>query len=215
MNIRIFWLHAMGCMWAQTRKKSLYFVALLKLVCWSFDMNYFAGRCFYHVRPPDGSVLSNIVRIIREAYFRRRLQRQTRALSRGHQNRYSIWGQNSWLACVLGLLSCLMQCCGFGSLLKIFLVEGVLPLELPWVLNPFPKNSLGWEYKPRSSLCTHALHHTHTLKRSWHSCPRWVNAGNKNAPSMHLPWRWNVTISMVGFKKNGHTCKNFTENGEP
>ena len=39
---------------------------------------------------------------------------------------------------------------------------------------------------------------------SWHSCPRRVNAGNKNAPSMHHPQRQNVATSMVGFDKG---CK--------
>ena len=32
----------------------------------------------------------------------------------------------------------------------------------------------------------------HGLKRSWHSCPRRVNAGKKNTPSMHHPRRRNV-----------------------
>ena len=42
---------------------------------------------------------------------------------------------------------------------------------------------------------------SHGLKRSWHSYPRRVNAGNKNKPSMHHLRRRNVTTSMVGFKK--------------
>ena len=33
-------------------------------------------------------------------------------------------------------------------------------LELTWVLTPFVQNSTGWEYKLRSSLCTHAFHRT-------------------------------------------------------
>ena len=45
------------------------------------------------------------------------------------------------------------------------------------------------------------------LKRSWCLCPRWVNAGNKNTPSMHHPWRRNVTTLMVGLKKRSHTQK--------
>ena len=52
------------------------------------------------------------------------------------------------------------------------------------------------------------------LKRSWHSCPTLVNAGDKNTPSMHHSRRWNVTTSMVGMK-NGYICKNLTQNGEP
>ena len=42
---------------------------------------------------------------------------------------------------------------------------------------------------------------SHGLKRSWYSCPRRLNAGNKNTPNMHDPRRQNVTTSMVGFKK--------------
>ena len=51
---------------------------------------------------------------------------------------------------------------------------------------------------------------SHGLKRSWRSCPRRVNAGNKNTPSTHHPRRWNVTTLMVGLK-NGHIRKNLTQ----
>ena len=54
----------------------------------------------------------------------------------------------------------------------------------------------------------------HGLTRSCQSCPRWMNASNKNTPSMHHPWRQNVTTSMVALK-NGHIRKNLTKNGEP
>ena len=50
----------------------------------------------------------------------------------------------------------------------------------------------------------------HGLKRSWCSCPRRVNAGNKNTPSTHHPRRRNVTTLMVGLK-NGHIHKNLTQ----
>ena len=59
---------------------------------------------------------------------------------------------------------------------------------------------------------------SHGLIRSWHSCPRWVNASSNNKPSMRHPQRRNVTISMVGLKKtnkNGHIYKNLIKNGEP
>ena len=39
-----------------------------------------------------------------------------------------------------------------------------------------------------------------------------MNASNTNMTSMHHPWRWNVTtsiMSMIGLK-NGHICKNLT-----
>ena len=54
----------------------------------------------------------------------------------------------------------------------------------------------------------------HGLKWSWHSCPRYVNAGNKNIPSMYHLGRRSVTTSIVGLK-NGHIRKNVTQNGEP
>ena len=54
----------------------------------------------------------------------------------------------------------------------------------------------------------------HGLKRSWRSCPRRVNAGNKNTPSTHHPRRRNVTTLMV-WLENGHIRKNLTQSGEP
>ena len=54
----------------------------------------------------------------------------------------------------------------------------------------------------------------HGRERSWRSCPRQVNVGDKNTPSMHHRRRRNVTTPMVGLK-NGHICKNLTQNGEP
>ena len=53
----------------------------------------------------------------------------------------------------------------------------------------------------------HTCISSHRLKRSWRSCPRRVNAGNKNTPSTHHPWRRNVTTLMVGLKKWSHTQK--------
>ena len=44
----------------------------------------------------------------------------------------------------------------------------------------------------------HTCISSHGLKRSWRSCPRRVNAGNKNTPSTHHPRRRNVTTLMVG-----------------
>ena len=55
----------------------------------------------------------------------------------------------------------------------------------------------------------------HGLKRSWRSCPRRVNAGNKNTPSTHHPRRRNVTTLMVGLKKRSHTQKFHPKSGEP
>ena len=56
----------------------------------------------------------------------------------------------------------------------------------------------------------HTCISSHGLKRSWRSCARRVNAGNKHTPSTHHPRRRNVTTLMVGLK-NGHIRKNLTQ----
>ena len=54
-----------------------------------------------------------------------------------------------------------MQRRGFNTPLgRIFPVQGIFPLEFTGVLTSFPQNSFGLEYKPRSSVCSHAFHHT-------------------------------------------------------
>ena len=60
----------------------------------------------------------------------------------------------------------------------------------------------------------HTCISSHGLKRSWRSCPRRVNAGNKNTPSTHHPRRRNVTTLMVGLKTVTH-AKISPKNGEP
>ena len=105
-----------------------------------------------------------------------------------------------------------MQRHGFHTPLgRIFPLEGIFPMELTWILTPFPQNSFGWEYKPRSSLWTHALHYMDSKDLT---CPTWMNASDNNTPSMHYARRWNVTTSMVGLR-NGHIRKSLTQNGEP
>ena len=86
-------------------------------------------------------------------------------------------GRNSSAGSVLGSLSCLMQCRGFDTHLgRIFPVEGIFPLELTWVLTPFPQNSFGWQYKPRFSLCTHAFHCTDSKDPDIHVLDSWMLA---------------------------------------
>ena len=87
-----------------------------------------------------------------------------------------------------------------------FPVEGIFPLELTWVQTPFPKKTLSDESTYRGLVCAR-VHFIARLKRSWRSCPRRVNAGNKNTPSTHHPRRRNVTTLMVGLKKRSHTQK--------
>ena len=85
---------------------------------------------------------------------------------------------SEWLiGSVLGSLSCLMQRHGFNPpRRRIFLVEGIFPLELTWVLTPFPQNSFGWEYKRRSSLSTHAFHRMDSKDPDIHVIDRWMLA---------------------------------------
>ena len=61
----------------------------------------------------------------------------------------------------------------------------------------------------------HTCISSHGLKRSWRSCPRRVNAGNKNTPSTHHPRRRNVTTLMVGLKKTVTYAKISPKSGEP
>ena len=88
-----------------------------------------------------------------------------------------------------------MQRHRFGPSLSLQ-IEGIFPLELTWVLTPFPK-TLSAESINQGLVCVHIP--LHRLKTSWHSCPRQVNAGNKNTPSHH-PRRRNMTTSVVRLK---------------
>ena len=57
-----------------------------------------------------------------------------------------------------------MERCSRNTLIIIIILwvsgRGDFPMEFTWFLTPFPQNSFRWEYKPRSSLCTHAFHRT-------------------------------------------------------
>ena len=107
------------------------------------------------------------------------------------------------------------RCRGFDPPLGTFSGRGDFSLGVNMGSNSIPpKNSFGWEYKPRSSLCTRIS--SHGLKRSWRSCPRRVNAGNKNTPSTHHSRRRNVTTLMVRLKKKTVTyAKISPKSGEP
>ena len=81
-----------------------------------------------------------------------------------------------WVVC-WAHCRCVMQRRGFDPLLrKSFPVEGIFPLELTWVLTPFPQNSFGWEYEPRTGLCTHTLHRTDSKDPDIHVLDGWVPA---------------------------------------
>ena len=85
-------------------------------------------------------------------------------------------GRNSSL--VVYWAHCPAWCCIVGLILlwgEFFLVEGIFPLELlTWIQTPFPQNSWRWEYKVRSSLCTHSFHHTDSKDPDIHVLDRWI-----------------------------------------
>ena len=112
-----------------------------------------------------------------------------------------------------------MQHCGFDPPLgRTFPVEGIFPLELTWVLTPFPKNSFGWEYKPRSSLCTHAFHRRDSKDPDVHVLDGWMPATKTHpACTAHEDGMWvpQWLDLKKKKKKNGHIRKKLTQNGEP
>ena len=67
-----------------------------------------------------------------------------------------------------------------------------------YLKDRYPLRQLHMLFEVKS---VHTCIPSHRLKRSSHSCPRRVNVGNKNTPSMHHPRRQNVTNSMVGLKR--------------
>ena len=107
-----------------------------------------------------------------------------------------------------------MQRHGFDPHLRsIFPVEGIFPLELTWILTPFPQNYFEWEYKPRSSVCTHAFHRTDSKDPDIYVLDGWMPVA-KTHPVCTIHEDRNGTTSVVGLR-NGHICKNVTQNGEP
>ena len=105
-----------------------------------------------------------------------------------------VYSISDWLGLnsALGWLSCLMQHHGFSPpLRRIFPVEGTFPLELTWVLTPFPQNSFMWEYKLRSRLCTYAFHRMDTEDPGIHVLDRWMSATKTHpACSIHEDGMW-------------------------
>ena len=91
------------------------------------------------------------------------------------KNPYSqinIWGRNSSLV-VFGLA-----------------VHNVTGSILLWGNFP-PKNSFGWEYKPRSSLCTHAFHRTDSKDPDVHVLDGWMPAAKTHPTcTIHEDGMW-------------------------
>ena len=76
--------------------------------------------------------------------------------------------------------------------------------------HSIPPKTLSDESINRGLVCTHMHFIARTQKILTFMCPRRINAGNKNTPSMHHPRRRNVATLMVGLK-NSHICKNLTQ----
>ena len=69
--------------------------------------------------------------------------------------------------------------------------RGIFLLELTLVLTPFPQNSFGWEYKPRSSLFTHAFHCTASKDPDIHVQDWWMTATKTHpACTIHEHGMW-------------------------
>ena len=115
-----------------------------------------------------------------------------------------IWGRNSsvgsaWARCP--------QRWGFDPPLETFSGRGDFSLGVNMGSNSIPPNTLSDEsYKPRSSLCTHALHRTDSKDPDVHVLDGWMPA-TKTQPSTHHPRRRNVTTLIVGLKNGSHTQK--------
>ena len=74
-------------------------------------------------------------------------------------------------------------------------IEGIFPLELAWVLTPFPKTLLD-ESINRGLVCRHM----HSIAQTQKILKFMSQTGEcqKQTTSMHHPWRQNVTTSMLG-----------------
>ena len=104
---------------------------------------------------------------------------------------------------------CPVWCRGTGSILLWTSGRGDFSLGVNMGSDSIPPKLFSMRVQTRSSLCTHALHSTDS---DIHILNGWMPA--TKTPSVHHPWRWNVTTSMVGFK-NGHIHENLTQNDEP
>ena len=86
-----------------------------------------------------------------------------------------IWGPDSSVGSVVGVLSSMMQRC------------------------PFPKTHSD-ESIDIGLVCTHAFHLTDSKDPDIRVWDRWMQEKKKKpTSSTHYPWSWNVTTSMVGF----------------
>ena len=83
-------------------------------------------------------------------------------------------GRNSSVGSVLGPLYVLRDEALWVRSSSGLPAEGIFPLEITWALTPFPQNSFGWEFKPRSSLCINAFHCKNSKDPDIHALHRWM-----------------------------------------
>ena len=95
-----------------------------------------------------------------------------------------------------------------------FSVRGDFALGVDTGSDSVPPKTLSDESINRGLVC-HTCIPLHLLKRSWHSCPRRVNAG-KQKHTQYAPSTKTECDYLNGWikKKNGHICKNLIKNGE-
>ena len=101
----------------------------------------------------------------------------------------SVWGRNSsvgsaWARCP--------QRRGFDPPLGTFSGRGDFSLGVNMDSNSIPpKNSFGWEYKSRSSLCTHAFHRMDSKDPDVHVLDGWMPATKTHpARTIHEDGMW-------------------------
>ena len=107
---------------------------------------------------------------------------------------------------VLGLLSCLMQRHGFDPPLRRFVWQrGFFPLNWLGFWLPFRQSSFGWEYKPRSSLCTHAFHRMDSKDPDVHVLDGWMPVQKHTQHALSTKTESDYLNGWI--KKQSHTQK--------
>ena len=87
---------------------------------------------------------------------------------------FLMWGWNNLVGSVLGLLLCVMQHCRFNPAQSH--PVGEFSFGGNTSSDSTPLNSLRWEYKLRSSLCTHAFHRIDSKDPDLHVFDEWMPA---------------------------------------
>ena len=170
MNVRIFWVRAMKCMYAQTRPR---FILSSEGVLGGMEFEPM-------LTPREKSPLPKMSP--EEDWTRDTVDSEPKHYQLSYSGPpppllYDMW-------CGAGIAQsvvCWARCPAWCALRVWFSSElpvgGIFPLELTWVLTPFPKNFFGWEYKLKSSLCTQAFHHTDSKGPDIHVQDRWILDG--------------------------------------